>query len=123
MKSFWNIFFVVLLTGLSGVLDARGFLYAGRAWPDGVLDWRYGVSAVLAFVGGLSCYVVSVRFMQGMGVTAIAVQTGIWFLVTAIGVALMDGTVGHWTRPQQVVGILVTLGMFYLAVSTAQARI
>ncbi len=123
MKNPGNLALVFVLTGLSGVLDARGFMYASRAWPDGVLDWRLASIAILSFVGGLSCYVLAVRSMQTLGVSSVALQTAIWFLVTAIGVAMMDGSIGSWTRTQQVVGLGVTLGIGWLAVTTAATKI
>jgi hypothetical protein len=119
MQTLSNWLMVLILTGLSGVLDARGFVYASRSWPGGVLDWRWAGSAVLAFVGGLSCYVVAVRFLQGMGATSVAIQTGIWFVVTGLGVAAMDGSIAGWTRTQQAVALGVAVGLGWLTASTA----
>jgi hypothetical protein len=45
---------VLLLTLTSGVTDARGFVYAGRAWPDGSLDWTAVGRSMLAFLAGIS---------------------------------------------------------------------
>ena len=118
-----NLAMVVILTGLSGVLDARGFMYAARSWPGGLLDWRMALAAILSFVGGLSCYVLAVRFMYGLGVRSVAIQTGIWFIVTAVGVSLMDGSLASWTRTQQLVAIAVTLGIGWLAATTATPRL
>ena len=122
MKNPANLAFVLILTGLSGVLDARGFVYAARAWPGGVLDLRMAAIAIVAFVGGLSCYVLAVRFMHGLGVSSVAIQTGIWFIVTAVGVSVMDGSIAQWTRLQQLVGVAVTLGIGWLAASTATPK-
>jgi hypothetical protein len=123
MQNLVNLSLVVFLTGLSGLLDARGFHFAGQAWPRGVLEWRMGGSAILCFVGGLSCYVLAVRFMQGLGVGSVAIQTGIWFVVTAIGVAWLDGSIATWTRTQQGVGIGVALAIGWLAATTAAPKI
>ena len=118
-----NLALVLVLTGLSGLLDARGFMFAARSWPAGLLDWRIALAAILSFLGGLSCYVLAVRFMHGLGVSSVAIQTGIWFIVTAVGVALMDGSISSWTRTQQLVAIAVTLGIGWLAATTAAPRI
>jgi hypothetical protein len=114
MKNPANLAMVVILTGLSGVLDARGFMFAARSWPGGLLDWRMGLAAILSFV---------VRFMHGLGVSSVAIQTGIWFIVTAVGVSLMDGSISNWTRTQQLVAIAVTLGIGWLAATTATPRL
>ncbi len=122
MPQLVNALLVFGLTLLSGVLDARGFIYASRAWPEGVLDLRWAVSAVVAFVGGLSCYVVAVRYMQGFGLQGVALQSALWFLVTGVGVAVMDGSILGWSRTQQGVALLVALGLGWLIVSTSVAE-
>ncbi len=119
MLQMTNAGLVLFLTVLSGLLDARGFVYASRAWPGGVVDMKWAGAAVLAFVGGLSCYVFSVRFMQGFGVTGVALQSGIWFVVTAAGVALMDGSILNWSKSQQAVALGIAVAMCWLVISTS----
>jgi hypothetical protein len=109
---------VVLLTVTSGIMDARGFVYAGRAWPDGHIDWVAIGQSMLAFLAGISLYIGAVRFMQLMGLSAVALQSGIWFAVTAVGIAALDGSVMQWSRVQQVVGVAVIAGLAWL-ISTA----
>jgi hypothetical protein len=118
MTQLTNLLLVTGLTTLSGVLDARGFYYAPLAWPGGRLDGKYALLAILSFIGGLSLYILAVRFMQHVGVGSVAVQSAIWFVVTAIGIAVLDGSVLHWTRVQQVVAALVFLGLAWLISTT-----
>ncbi len=122
MSQIVNALLVFGLTVFSGVLDARGFVYASRAWPGGQFDLKWAASAVIAFVGGLSCYVVAVRYMQGFGLQGVALQSALWFLVTGIGVAMMDGTILGWSRTQQAIGLLVAVGLGWLIVSTSVAE-
>ena len=122
MSQLVNALLVFGLTVISGFLDARGFVYAARAWPGGNLDLKWAISAVVAFVGGLSCYVIAVRFMQGFGISGVALQSALWFVVTGIGVALMDGSILGWTRTQQLVAVLVAIGLGWLIASTAAAE-
>lgn len=116
-----NYVVVGLLTLASGLLDARGFVYAARAWPQGQLDVKMGLAALLAFVGGLTAYILAIRFMQNAGVHGVALQSGIWFMVTAIGIAAMDGSIVSWTRTQQVVGVAVAIALCWLISSTRAA--
>ena len=116
-----NYVLVGVLTLASGLLDARGFVYAARAWPQGQLDARMGLAALLSFVGGLTAYILAVRFMQNAGVHGVALQSGIWFVVTAIGIAAMDGSIVQWTRAQQAVGLAVAVALCWLISSTRAA--
>jgi hypothetical protein len=116
-----NLLVVGLLTVASGLLDARGFVYAGKAWPGGQLDPKIGIISLLSFGGGLTAYVLAVKFMQNAGIHGVALQSGIWFVVTAVGIAAMDGTLLQWTRTQQIVGVAVAVALGWLISSTRAA--
>ena len=45
----------------------------------------------------LGLYIVAVKFMQNAGIQGVALQSGIWFVVTAVGIAVMDGNIVQWT--------------------------
>jgi len=115
-----NLLVVGLLTVASGLLDARGFLYAGKSWPGGQLDPKMGFIALLSFGGGLTAYILAVKFMQNAGLHGVALQSGIWFVITAVGIAAMDGTLLQWTRTQQIVGVAVAVALGWL-ISTTRA--
>jgi len=76
MGQLGNFVVVGLLTLASGFLDARGFVYAARAWPGGQLDVKMGLASLLAFAGGVSVYVLAVKFMQSAGISGVALQSG-----------------------------------------------
>ncbi len=116
-----NVLLVGLLTISSGVLDARGFVYASRAWPGGTLDPKIALASLAAFAGGVSLYIIAVKFMQSASIQGVALQSGIWFVVTAIGIAAMDGTLVQWTRTQQVVGVAVAVALCWLISTTRSA--
>jgi hypothetical protein len=115
-----NLLIVGLITIASGLLDARGFVYAARAWPDGQLDLRMGLLSLASFAGGVSAYIVAIKFMQNAGIQGVALQSGIWFVVTAIGIAAMDGSLLTWSRTQQAVGLGVAIALCWL-ISTTRA--
>jgi hypothetical protein len=115
-----NLLVVGLITIASGLLDARGFVYAARAWPAGQLDTKMGLASLASFAGGLSAYILAIKFMQNAGIQGVALQSSIWFVVTAIGIAAMDGSLLTWTRTQQVVGLGVAVALCWL-ISTTRA--
>jgi hypothetical protein len=120
MGQIGNLLVVGLLTVGSGLLDARAFVFASRAWPDGRLDIRLGLASLGCFAGGIGLYMVAVKFMQNAGIQGVALQSSIWFIVTAIGIAAMDGTIVQWTRVQQVVGVAIAIALCWL-ISTTRA--
>ena len=115
-----NLLIVGLITIASGLLDARGFVYAARAWPEGQLDLKMGLASLASFAGGVSAYILAIKFMQNAGIQGVALQSSIWFVVTAIGLAAMDGSLLTWTRTQQVVGLGVAVALCWL-ISTTRA--
>jgi hypothetical protein len=122
MGQLGNLFVVGLLTIASGLLDARGFVYAARAWPGGQLDLKMGLASLAAFGGGLTAYILAIKFMQGAGIHGVALQSGIWFVVTAVGIAAMDGTLLQWSRTQQLVGVAVAVALTWLIATTRAAE-
>ena len=120
MGQLGNLVVVGLLTLASGLLDARGFVFASRAWPDGQFDLKMALVSLVSFAGGVSVYILAVKFMQNAGIAGVALQSGIWFVVTAVGIAAMDGSLMQWTRTQQVVGVVVALALGWL-ISTTRA--
>lgn len=114
-----NLGLVLVLTCLSGYFDARGFLHAGHAWPGGRLHTPEALLSVGSFLLGISFYVGAVRFMQSSGISALAMQSAIWFVATAIGVALIDGSLMQWTRAQQTVALGVAVALTWLIATTS----
>jgi hypothetical protein len=81
-----------------------------------------GSLSLLCFVGGLSCYILAVKFMQDAGIQGVALQSAIWFVITAVGIAVMDGSLLNWTRTQQVVGILAAVALCWLIATRRAAE-
>jgi len=118
MGQIGNFSVVAILTIASGLLDARGFVYSARAWPGGQLDLKMALASLATFAGGVSAYIIAIRFMQNAGIHGVALQSGIWFVVTAIGIAAMDGSILQWSRTQQMVGLAVAIALGWLITTT-----
>jgi hypothetical protein len=117
-----NLLIVGLLTIGSGLLDARGFVFAARSWPGGQLDPKMAFFSLASFAGGLTAYILAVKFMQNAGIQGVALQSGIWFVITAVGIAAMDGSILNWSRSQQVVGVVVAVALCWLIATTRAAE-
>lgn len=107
---------VVALTLTSGLFDAHGFLYAAKVWEGGALNLGALGRSAGSFALGISLYYLMLRSLDALGVRAAEVQTLMWFGVTLIGVAILRGSFATWSRLDQLVGVLVLVGIAALMV-------
>jgi hypothetical protein len=109
---------IIGLSVVSGLADSRGFVHAARIWQGGRLVPQELGRSALGFAVGISCYWLSVKYLQVLGVLAPETQTLIWFTVTLIGVALASGKFLRWHMLDQVVAAGVLLGLGWLLCRT-----
>ena len=107
---------LITLTLLSGFADSQGFLHASNMWLDGRLVWPEVFKSALGFGLGILTYWICVRFLRELGILSPEIQTVIWFTVTIIGVALASGKFLHWRITEQIVAVIVILGVAWLMV-------
>jgi hypothetical protein len=118
--SLGNYLLVLILIVLSGFADSLGFVYAARIWEKDVISWLDLGKSALGWFGGITLYVFSLRYMGRMGVTSAEVQTAVWFAMTIIGVVIFSGKFFSWPRLEQIVAVLVLIGLGWLLVRTEQ---
>lgn len=114
------VIIVVGISILAGVSDSQGFVHAARIWQGGkVVLHELGKSA-LGFGVGMGGYWLSLKYLQVLGVLAPETQTLIGFGVTMLGVALASGRCLRWQPLDQVVGVVVLLGLIWLLCRTSE---
>lgn len=109
---------IILLTLLSGLADAQGFIHAASAWVNGKIIWREALIALLGFGAGAVCYILAINFLKQAGVVSAEIQTLLWFSVAIVGVAVISGKFLHWQLFDQFVGIIVLCGVAWLLFRT-----
>lgn len=107
---------VLVLTVLSGLCDAQGFLFASRIWEGGQLRWEMVARSAAGFATGISLYYVLLKFLTALEIQAAEVQTLMWFGVTLLGVAILSGEFFKWPWTDQLVGGGVLAGIGWLMV-------
>lgn len=113
-----NWIFIIVLTLVTGWFDSRGFIHAANIWDKGQINsHELGLSAI-GFGLGIVAYWISIRFMGSVGVVSPEIQSLIWFSAVIIGIAITSGKFLNWQRPEQIVAILVILGIGWLIVKT-----
>jgi hypothetical protein len=65
-------------------------------------------------------YVMSLRFLTRLGVTAAEIHTMVWFAMTIVGVIVFSGRFCAWPRLEQGVATLLLVGLGWLLVRTAE---
>jgi divalent metal cation (Fe/Co/Zn/Cd) transporter len=107
-----------VLSLISGLADAQGFVHAANIWQGGKLVWPEVIKSALGFGGGIIAYWICIRFLQDFRIVSPEIQTLGWFTATIIGVALFSGKFLHWHIVDQLVGIVVLCGVAWLLFRT-----
>jgi hypothetical protein len=114
------VLLVVGISIVSGLGDSQGFIHAARVWQGGSLVPSELAKSALGFGIGIGGYWVSVKYLQALGMLAPEAQTLVWFSVTLLGVALVSGRFLRWQTLDQVVGLVVLLGLGWLLFRTRE---
>jgi len=118
MQQIINAILIIVLTLLSGLADAQGFIRASNTWMNGKIIWEEGLKSLLGFGVGALCYILAAKYLKQAGTVSAEIQTLIWFIVAIVGVAVISGKFLHWQLPDQIVGIAVLFGVAWLVVRT-----
>jgi hypothetical protein len=100
----------------SGMADSLGFVHASRMWRDDGLVWRECVRSALGFASGIALYWHSVRYATRLGIVSAEAQTIVWFAVTIVGEALVNGKFSEWPMLDRLVALVVASGLGWLMV-------
>jgi len=113
-----GIILIVILSLISGWVDAQGFVHSSRIWVEGRPIWAEALKAGLAFGFGIMIYWLVIRFLNQAGVQSPEMQSILWFSVTIIGVALISREFFKWQRVDQIVAVFVLGGIGWLLFRT-----
>lgn len=108
------VMLVLVLTLLSGIGDAQGFLHAAQVWQEGRPALDHVARSALGFAFGVVTYWGAVRYLTELGVGSPEVQTLLWFAVTIVGVAAFSGRFAQWRLPEQIIALAVLAGIGWL---------
>lgn len=110
---------IAVLTILSGVGDAQGFLHASKVWVDGRIVLTELVKSALGFGAGILIYWVVLRFLSAIAIVPPEVQTLGWFVATIVGVAVVSGNFSQWMTIDKIVVVGTLAGIGWLLYRTA----
>jgi hypothetical protein len=116
-----QIALVGVLTLLSGLGDAQGFLHASNVWVDGAVRWSSVAMSAAGFAFGSAMYWLTLRHLTALGVVVPEVQTIFWFVATIVGVGLASRAFLQWRTADQMVAVGVVVGVAWLLLRTGSA--
>jgi hypothetical protein len=105
---------IIGITLISGIGDTRGFIHASKMWRGGDLVLSEFGKSALGFSVGIGSYWLGIKYLKEFGVLSPEIQTLIWFGITMIGVALVSGKFLRWRPIDQLIAVLVFLGIAWL---------
>ena len=121
-SSFMNLTILLhLITGLvflliASLADAKAVYYAVRNWSGGKLQYMNVGMTFLFFTVSVLPFIYSVKFFGNAGILSRPIQSLIWFMGTICFVAVLDGTFFEWKKIDQLVALLIVIGMTWLVV-------
>jgi hypothetical protein len=115
-----NSLLVFALISLSAGADSLGFIHAAKIWQQDTISWINVVWSAMAWSVGITLYMLSLRYLARLGITAAEVHTMLWFAMTIIGVIVFSGRFFSWPRLEQGVATLLLFGLAWLLVRTAE---
>jgi len=119
MPHVYTIILILVLTVLSGLGDAQGFIHGSKVWLNGHIVWTELLKSALGFGFGISMYWIVIRYLQGFGITSPEIQTIGWFAVTILGVAIAGGQFFLWKPIDQLVAVGIITGIGWLLFRTS----
>lgn len=113
------LLFIIGITLVSGIGDSQGFIHAANMWQGGKLVLSEFGKSALGFSIGIGTYWLAAKYLKDFGVLSPETQTLIWFGVTIIGVAFLSGKFLRWQTIDQIVAVVVLLGIAWLLFRTS----
>ena len=113
-----KILAILFLTILSGWSDSQGFLHADNIWKRSQIVFPELIKSALGFAFGVIAYWITLKVLSEIKTVSVEIQTLGWFGITIIGVALTSGNFLKWQLMDQLVALLVFVGIFWLLFHT-----
>lgn len=113
-----NIIVLITLTIISGLGDANGFSHAANIWFKGKIVPAELIRSVIGFTVGIAAYLISIRYFQGFGIITPEIQTIGWMVITIIGVAIIGGKFTRWQTSDQILSVIIIIGLCVLILRT-----
>ena len=113
MQNIPSIAAIIFLTLLSGWGDSQGFVHASQMWNNNKIIYHELIKTIIAFSFGIGTYLISIKYLQQVGVLSPETQTLGWLVATTVGVALASGKFIKWQQIDQIlaIGVVILLGI------------
>ena len=100
----------------SGLADSQGFVHASRMWRQDRVVWQECARSAVGFAAGIVMYWLSLRYASRLGIVSAEAQTIVWFAITVVGVAVVNGKFSEWAMLDRLIALVVASGLGWLMV-------
>ena len=107
---------ILILTLVSGLADAQGFLHAASTWENGKIVWFEGIKALSGFITGAVSYILVINYLKQVGIVVPELQTMIWFIVAMLSIAIVSGKFLQWQRIDQGIAVIAIVCIGWLVI-------
>ena len=113
-----NVVYLVVLTAVSALADAVGFINVDKGWVGNRPHYSAIVLACTGYAVGIATYVFAVKYLKLLTDVGPEIQTVGWFMLTIIGVALGSGAFFSWPLPTKFLATVTVLALVVIAIRT-----
>lgn len=115
---FGTIIIIIVFTLLSGFGDAQGFFHGSRVWANGKFISTEAIKSILGYIFGTVMFWIAIKYIYDVKAVSAEVQTIGWFIVTIIGIAILSGKFLQWQIIDQIIAVLIIIGVGWLLFRT-----
>ena len=113
-----NLIMIAIFTAITAYGDSRGFVYGSAAWKNGTISMIDAVKSLSGFAVGAIGFIMMVKYLNRLNLETPEILTLVWFAATIILVAVASGKFLAWPKLDQLVAVMIIVGLGYLVYRT-----
>lgn len=114
MSTILNITLGIFCLLIASLADARAVAHATEAWKHDQIQMNHVIRVFAYYLVSIVPFLYSIRFFGYAVTVSPSIQVLLWFLSTVVFIAIIDRTFFSWGGLNQVLGLLLVVGMAVL---------
>ncbi len=118
MLAIFHIGFGIFCLLIASLADAHAVNYATKVWISGKFQLGNILRVFSYYLVSIIPFVYSIKFFSYELSISPSIQVLVWFLSTVLFISIIDKSFFGWNRIDQLLGILLVIGLSVLAYRT-----